>query len=123
LTTGTGLRAVPHDAKAGEGRTRRSCPSQLLCTEEKNTEEVLKYFFWGGGGQPDFRFSQGWRKAMDDYFSIIDLFLGIITSCNYAVMPDGYSFTSLHVTSCTQSRFIGQLSIQHRFNCLSGNIQ
>lgn len=60
--------------------------------QNRNLLKNTKIFFWGGGGgQPDFRFAQGGRKASDDciLFSVIDLFLGISNSCNYAVTPVG----------------------------------
>jgi hypothetical protein len=68
---------------------------------------------------------RGRRKARDDCIlvSVIDLFLVISTSCNYAVTPVGHSFTSLHVTSFTLNPFPGQHTFQHQFNGLSGNFQ
>ena len=45
----------------------------VFCTEEKNTEEII--IFWGGEGgraQPDFRFSQGGRKARDGCIRIVE---------------------------------------------------
>jgi hypothetical protein len=95
---------------------------KLFCTEEKNTEKVLNFFL---GGTTGFSLYPRGLKARDDCIlsSVIDLFLGISTSCNYAVMPAGYTFTSQHVTSCTQNRFHWQNSFQHQFNGLSGNLQ
>ena len=64
----TGLRAIPLDVRAVEGK-KQQLTSQCLSTEKKNTKKNTKTLFFGGVGRwrsklfADFRFSRWGRGS------------------------------------------------------------
>jgi hypothetical protein len=74
----------------------------IFCTEEKNIEKILNFF---EGCSRIFAFRKGGERrgmAVHVLFRVADWFLLISTSCNYSVVPVGYSLH--HCTNQLQTK-------------------